>query len=171
MQSTVVIIAIGTLAIIAYSDMRWRRIPNELSLAITILGLTRIILGHGTVAAGPTLAASAAVFSAAFLLYWRGIVGGGDAKLVAAAALLIGYTDLFGFLFLMSLCGALLALAILVRDRFGARLWRPRRRPAGMPHPRPARERLAAPVRSTVPYGAAIAAAGMIMLISKNLFS
>jgi len=84
-QSAVVILAIGILAIIAYGDLRRRRIPNELSLAIAILGLTRMLLGDDAVAAGPTLAAAAAVFVAAFLLFWRGILGGGDAKLVARA--------------------------------------------------------------------------------------
>ena len=169
MQSAVVIIAIGVLAIIAYGDVCWRRIPNELSLAIAILGLTRIIFEHDAVAAGPTLAASAAVLVAAILLFWRGILGGGDAKLVAATAILIGYQDLFGFLFLMSLCGAVLALAILARDKLGARLWHLSRRPVGTPALTQAKRRLSLPVQSTVPYGAAIAAAGVTVLMFKNL--
>jgi len=166
-QSAVVILAIGILAIIAYGDLRRRRIPNELSLAIAILGLTRMLLGDDAVAAGPTLAAAAAVFVAAFLLFWRGILGGGDAKLVAATAILIGYHDLFRFLFVMSLCGGPLALAILGRDNLGPWLER-LSRPAGMPSAMEATGRIAAPMRSTVPYGAAIAAAGVIMLILKN---
>ena len=166
-QSAVVILAIGILAIIAYGDLRRRRIPNELSLAIAILGLTRMLLGDDAVAAGPTLAAAAAVFVAAFLLFWRSILGGGDAKLVAATAILIGYHDLFRFLFVMSLCGGPLALAILARDKLGPWLER-LSRPAGMPSATDATERITATARSTVPYGAAIAAAGVIMLILKN---
>jgi Flp pilus assembly protein protease CpaA len=65
---------------------------------------------------------------------------------------------LFSFLFLMSLCGGGLALAILARDKLGPRLWR-LSRPAGMPSAKIP----AAP--STVPYGVAIAAAGAITLI------
>jgi prepilin peptidase CpaA len=159
-QTAVLVLAIAILAIIAYGDMRTRRIPNALAVAIAMLGLVRIILVDDLVAAGQTLAAGTAVFAAAFLLFSRGIVGGGDAKLVAATALLIGYHDLFGFLFLMSLCGVPLALAVLARDKLGPWLRRLSHHPAMPPV-----ATTGAPMRSTVPYGAAIAAAGVIVLI------
>ena len=124
MQTAVVVVAIGILALIAYRDVRTRRIPNPLAIAIAILGLVRILLVNDPVAAGYTLAAGIAMLTAAFLLFWRGVLGGGDAKLIAATALLIGYQDLFGFLFLMSLCGAALALATLMSDKLGPWLWR-----------------------------------------------
>jgi len=50
MQTTILIVGMGILAVIAYGDVRTRRIPNVLSLAIAILGLLRIILGHDTAA-------------------------------------------------------------------------------------------------------------------------
>jgi prepilin peptidase CpaA len=134
------------------------------SLAIAILGLLRIILVHDPVAAGNTLAAGATIFVAAFVLFWRGAIGGGDAKLVAAMALLVSYRDLFSFLFLMSVCGGAFALAILARDKFRQRLRRPPRR-ASMPSSAEAVGHIAAPAPSTVPYGVAIAAAGVITLI------
>jgi prepilin peptidase CpaA len=160
MQTCVVVVGIGILALIAYGDVRTRRIPNALAIAIAILGLVRILLVNDPVTAGQTFAAGTAVFVAAFLLFSRGIVGGGDAKLVASTALLIGYHDLFGFLFLMSLCGAALALATLTRDKLRPWLWRLSHHPAMPPV-----ATTAAPMRSTVPYGAAIAAAGVIVLI------
>jgi len=159
-QTTILVLAIAILAIIAVADMRTRRIPNALSIAVATLGLVRMILVYDPVAAGQTFVAGTAVFAAAFLLFSRGIVGGGDAKLVAATALLIGYHDLFGFLFLMSLCGVPLALAVLARDKLGLWLWRLSHHPAMPPAATPA-----VPMRSTVPYGAAIAAAGVIVLI------
>jgi prepilin peptidase CpaA len=162
-QTAVLVVGIGILAVIAYGDVRTRRIPNALSVAIATLGLIRIILVHDPVAASHTFAAGTAVFVAAFLLFWRGAIGGGDAKLLAAMALLIGYRGLFSFLFLMSLCGGALALAILARDRLGLRLRRLSPL-ASMPFPMNA-ECIAAPTRSTVPYGVAIAAAGVITLI------
>jgi prepilin peptidase CpaA len=164
MQRALLGLAITVLAIIAFGDVRTRRIPNLLPAAIAILGIMRMILVHDPVVASQTLAAGTAVFAAAFLLFSRGIVGGGDAKLVAAVALLISYHDLFGFLFLMSLFGGALALVILARDKI-------RHRPLILS--RPGRisstthaggdSRAAAP--STVPYGVAIAAGGMITLI------
>src|ERR1700730_3390085 len=102
-QTAILVVGIGILGIISYGDVRTRRIPNALSLAIAILGVLRIILVDNPVSAGQTLAAGVALFAAAFLLFWRGAIGGGDAKLVAAMALLVGYHYLFGFLFLMSL--------------------------------------------------------------------
>ena len=163
MQTAVLVVGIGILAIIAYGDVRTRRIPNALSLTIATLGLIRIIIVDDPVDAGHTLMAGITVFLVAFLLFWRGAIGGGDAKLVAAMALLIGYHDLFSFLFLMSLCGGGLALAILARDKLGPRLWR-LSRPAGMPSAK-IPECIVAAAPSTVPYGVAIAAAGAITLI------
>jgi len=56
-QTATLIVGLGILAVIAYGDMRSRRIPNVLSLAIAILGLLRIMLVHDPVTAGHTLAA------------------------------------------------------------------------------------------------------------------
>jgi prepilin peptidase CpaA len=139
---------------VAYRDMRERRIPNVLCLTVATLGLTRILLAKNPVAAGYTLAAGAAILIVAFLLFWRGIIGGGDAKLIPAMVLLIGYRNLIDFLFLMSLCGGALALAIMARERFGPRCLRSR-----------PRESSGESTRSTVPYGVAIAVAGVITLI------
>jgi prepilin peptidase CpaA len=159
----------GILVIIAYGDMRTRRIPNVLSLAIAILGLLRIILGHDPVANGQTLAAAAAIFVAAFLLFWYGAIGGGDAKLAAATALLVGYHDLFSFLLLMSVCGGALALAMLACDTLRLWLWPwlPSQR-TGTPSATESARSIAASARPTVPYGVAIAAAGVVTLILNN---
>jgi prepilin peptidase CpaA len=164
-QRALLVLAITVLAIIAYGDVRTRRIPNLLTTTIVILGIMRMILVRDPVAASQTLAAGTAVFAAAFLLFSRGIVGGGDAKLVAATALLIGYHDLFGFLFLMSLFGGALALAILARDKIRHQpliLSRPGRISSSTTQ---AGGDSMAAAPSTVPYGVAIAAGGMITLI------
>jgi prepilin peptidase CpaA len=162
MHSMVLVAAVGVLAVIAYGDVRFRRIPNALCLAIATLGLIRIASARDALATSYTLLAAVGAFAATFLLFWRGVIGGGDAKLVTAMTLLIGHRDLFDFLFLMSLFGGALGLAALGREKLG---------------PKPARFRVAATARSlskgvpvaqgesTVPYGVAIAAAGVITLI------
>jgi prepilin peptidase CpaA len=155
-QTPILIVGMGILAVIAYGDMRTRRIPNGLSATIAILGLVRMIVDGDPITAAHTLAASAVVFAMAFLLFWRGVLGGGDAKLVAAMALLIGYHDLLSFLFLMSLCGGALALAILARDKLRLQRWHSPQSTVGP---------IALAAQSTVPYGVAIAAAGAITLI------
>ena len=167
MQTAILVVGVGILAVIAYGDVCTRRIPNALSLAIAILGLIRLVLVWDRVAAGHTIVAAAVIFASTFLLFRRGSIGGGDAKLITAMALLVGARDLVGFLFLMSLCGGALALAILARDRLGTR-WRGVPWPARMPSPTEATGSSAVAPRLTVPYGVAIAAAGVITLILKS---
>jgi prepilin peptidase CpaA len=169
-QTTILFVGISILGIISYGDVRTRRIPNVLSLAIAILGLLRIILVHDPVSAGHTLAAAVGIFAVAFLLFWKGAIGGGDAKLVTATALLVGYQDLFNFLFLMSVCGGGIALAMLARDTLRLQLWSPSRR-KGMLSATETVQRITAPVRSSVPYGVAIAAAGVVTLILNTSFA
>ena len=154
MQTAVLAIGIGILGLIAYTDVRARRIPNAASGAIAALGGLRMTLLCDLPAVGHTVAATAVVSAASLLLFRRGVIGGGDAKLAAAMTLLVGYADLFGFYLLMSLLGGAVALVILVQDELRTRLWPVQGSPAGAVRARP-----------TVPYGLAIAAAGAITLI------
>jgi prepilin peptidase CpaA len=163
------VLAIAILAVIAYGDMHTRRIPNALSAAIAMLGLTRMALVYDPAAAGHTLMASAAVFAAGFLFFWRGMFGGGDAKLVTAVTLLIGYHDLFGFLFLMSLCGGVLALAIVAREKVHRQRSIASRAVITYSATQ-ARGCAAETTRTTVPYGVAIAAAGVVTLVFETAF-
>jgi len=161
-QTIIAVLAMGAFTTAAYVDVRRRRIPNAISYLIGSLGLLRILLAGDPTAAGWTLAAAAAVLAIGFMFFWGGTFGGGDAKLLTGAVLLIGYQNLFGFLFLMSLFGGVLAVAILIGDRLIPRLRRVRRqRMAGPEAPAAARR----DVWPTVPYGVAISAAGMIVLV------
>jgi len=160
LQTIVVAVAIGILLAIAYGDVRTRRIPNELALGVGALGLLRMMLAGDASAPLYTLGAAAMVFAVAFLLFLRDLVGGGDVKLLTAAALLIGYHDLLSFLLLMSLCGAGISLAMLTADKLGPML-RHSPRAATLPAAEKSRD---TPGRLSVPYGVAIAAAGIVIL-------
>jgi prepilin peptidase CpaA len=161
-QTTIVILAMGAFIAAAYIDVRRRRIPNALSYMIGSLGLLRILLMGDPLTAGWTLAAAAGVLVVGFMFFWGGTFGGGDAKLLTGAVLLIGYHDLFSFIFLMSLFGGVLALAILIGDRLIPRLRRVRQ-PAVLPDATATAAKRE--VWPTVPYGVAISAAGMIILV------
>ena len=164
MQTIILPLATALFAIVAYVDLRTRRIPNELIVGFLALAAFRIALAGQPSAALYTLAASAALFVATFLLFWRGVFGGGDVKLMAASALLVGYHDLFEFLFVMSVCGALVAAAVLAVDRLGLR-------PVPCPQTTPGPEDHQTSARLTVPYGVAIAAAGVFTLLVQTLIS
>jgi Flp pilus assembly protein protease CpaA len=161
-QTIIVVAAMGAFIAAAYIDVRRRRIPNALSYLIGSLGMLRILLAVDPVTAGWTLAAAAGVLVVAFMFFWGGTFGGGDAKLLTGAVLLIGYRDLIGFLFLMSLFGAVLAVVILIGDRLIPKLRRVRQ-PAALPDATATVARR--DVWPTVPYGVAISAAGMIILV------
>jgi prepilin peptidase CpaA len=154
----VLIVGICIFAVVAYGDIRTRRIPNEMIVAILVLAAFRIAIDGDPRAGLFTLAASATLFVSTFLLFWRGLLGGGDVKLIGATALLVGYHNLFEFLFVMSVSGALMAVAVLARDRLG-------RRQATAP----AAEDQEISARLTVPYGVAIAAAGIVSLLVQYL--
>lgn len=57
--------------------------------------------------------AGLAVLAVTAFAFWRGVMGGGDAKLLAACALWTGWSELPRFLITTSLAGGLLALIIL----------------------------------------------------------
>jgi prepilin peptidase CpaA len=157
LQTVILILACSLYAGVAYWDIGTRRIQNEFIVGILLLAALRIALAGDPSAALYTVAAGAALFVATFLLFWRGLLGGGDVKLIGATALLIGYHDLSAFLFVMSISGALVAVAVLARNKLGLR---PATAPAAA-HPE-------TPARLTVPYGVAIAAASIVTLLVQS---
>ena len=165
MHSTVLAAAVGILFIVAYEDVRTRRIPNALSLATAALGLARIAFAGDSIDAGHTLAAAIITFAITFALFQRGAIGGGDAKILPATVLLIGYPELLGFLFLMGLCGGVLVLATLALERLDLCLRRFRREAYVSSTGQSDRDPVVSK-RSTVPYGVAVAIAGVITLIA-----
>jgi prepilin peptidase CpaA len=159
LQTIILLLGAVTLALVAYSDLRTRCIPNEFIVALLALACFRIALSGDPTAALYTLVASAALAVATFLLFWRGLLGGGDVKLMVASGFLIGYHDVLGFLVVMSVSGGLIAVAMLAGDRLKARAAAPLQE---------AQEKSA---RLTVPYGVAISVAGMMTLLVQCLQS
>lgn len=140
----------------AYGDVRTLRIPNMLVAAIAALGVLRLIVIGDLSTAVYTVGASVVILIVTFLLFWRGLLGGGDAKLLSATVLLVGYHDLFSFLFLMSICGVLVTLAILFIQKY-------------LPLYLGPRLAVCVPMaRLSVPYGVAIATAGGVTLFFQS---
>jgi prepilin peptidase CpaA len=153
----ILVLTIGLLGVIAYGDLRYLRIPNRLCAAVALLGVLRLVMAGDPSAAFYTLGLAVAIFLVMLLLFQRGIMGGGDVKLLAATILLIGYHDLFPFFIVMSLAGALLAVAVLI--------WH-----SNLPLYLGPRLAIAiAPTRpKAVPYGVAIAAAAIVFLLYQS---
>jgi prepilin peptidase CpaA len=153
LQTIILILGIALFGIVAYDDLKYLRIPNLLCIAVALLGALRLLVIGDASAALYTVGASATVFIATFLLFWRGILGGGDVKLLSATVLLVGYNDLFAFLVIMGICGAVVALAVLLIHNYVPLLLGPRLAV------------LVPKARLAVPYGVAIATAGTVTLL------
>jgi len=150
------------LVIAALHDVAARTIPNWTSLLLALLGIALRAM-DGKILAG--LALGLAVFAAAAFCWRRGWMGGGDVKLLGAAAIFVPPNDVGDMLVAITLAGGLVGLFYL-----GGRALV--RRVAAQPRARP-RALLARVMRAEhwrllrggpLPYAAAIAA-GTIYVI------
>jgi prepilin peptidase CpaA len=138
----------------AASDLLTMTISNRLSLALVVGFFAAAYVVEMSLAnVGWHLLAALAVLTVAFGCFSFGWIGGGDAKLAAAVSLWFGFTHLTDYLVLAALLGGVLTLMILA-----ARY---------MPLPslllrQPWIARLHA-ANSGIPYGIALAAAGLMI--------
>ncbi|MCO5130421.1 MAG: prepilin peptidase [Xanthobacteraceae bacterium] len=102
------------MAFAASSDLLTMTISNRVSLAL-VAGFFVLALasGMGMAAIGLHMAAGAAVLAVSFTCFALGWIGGGDAKVAAAAALWFGFEHLLVYLVYASLFGGALTLALL----------------------------------------------------------
>lgn len=144
----------------AVGDFRRLVIPNWLVLALCALWLPHIAAtGAVSLATIPaSVFAAAAVLAAGALLFARGLIGGGDVKLLAAASLWAGPSGVMRLLLMTALCGGALALAFLAAlDRLSG---------AGRRIPQPGAA-MVGTGGTPIPYGVAISAAALIVTIPR----
>jgi prepilin peptidase CpaA len=70
----------------AWSDIRWRKLPNALCLALGVLGLAVAAYGGGLAPAASGLAHAVIALIVGIGLFALGVIGAGDAKYYAASA-------------------------------------------------------------------------------------
>ena len=98
----------------AANDVVARIIPDTCSLALLLLGLSRLILIDGSASALADAATAAGVFTVLVMLCMAGLLGGGDAKLIAASTFFLGFERLADFFSTTALSGGILALLYLI---------------------------------------------------------
>ena len=139
------------MAYAASSDLLTMRIANSVSL-----GLVAAFLVIALIAGMPPqemllhLAVGVALLIAGMVLFGLNLVGGGDAKLLAAGGLWIGYDQLVPFLLCVTIFGGALALLLLAYRRLPATRCRCRRG-----------RHACTPRGKGMPYGIAIAAGAL----------
>jgi prepilin peptidase CpaA len=102
------------MAFAASSDLFTMTISNRVSLML-VGGFFALAAIAGVNAAEMVshLSAGCVVLVAGFGLFARGVIGGGDAKLAAAAALWLGFDHLLPYLLLASLLGGALSIGLI----------------------------------------------------------
>jgi prepilin peptidase CpaA len=94
----------------AFSDVRTRRIPNALVIALFVCGLAvNAFAGWHAVALDVAVAFS--ILVAGSVAFSFRLIGGGDVKLLAAAAGTLGYPLAVTFVLFTLLCGGVLGVA------------------------------------------------------------
>lgn len=136
----------------AVSDLRRFTIPNWICLALVVLyalrGATALWAGAAPAAWAFPVVPAFVVLAAGAAAFNRGWLGGGDVKLLAAAALWMPAGQVFDFLTLVALLGGGLAAVVLAITRL-----------------RPAAAGTAGVPGVRLPYGVAISGAAILMLI------
>jgi prepilin peptidase CpaA len=149
------------MAFAAANDLFTMKIPNRISLAligafVAIAVLTRMPLE----AFGIHVAIALGVLAATFVLFWMNMLGGGDAKLMAAGALWMGPDHIIEFLAYVTAFGGVLAIAMLAYRSF---------LPANA-FPLPGWARRLHKTGEGIPYGIAIAAGGLLLFPETAFF-
>lgn len=134
-------------------DVMTRRIPNSLIIGTTVLFLpAALATGMPVWIMSFHIATAAVLLVLGFGLFSFGVIGGGDAKMMAAAGLWLGFPCSILFITFSVLAGGLLAAAV--------GLWFVVTMEGGMQSAW--FDKAVAPLRPSVPYGFALAAGAIL---------
>lgn len=161
LSSSVLLIFPAALALAAATDLLTMTIPNRLSLALALaFAVAAPVAGLTWAQIGTHVAVGAAVLALGVALFAFNLFGGGDAKLLAAVALWIGLDPLLSYVVMVAIAGGMLSVLILGFRAIALP-------PALYRHDWIAR--LHAP-KSGIPYGIALAAAGLWIYPKTSIF-
>lgn len=153
LQFLIMVIFPAGLILAAVNDLATMTISNWIS--IVLIGAFCVL----SVAAGMPaeqiawhFAAAGLVLACCFTLFAFNVLGGGDAKLLTAAALWFGWNDLFTLIFMTAILGGPLCILLLMFRAYPLPLWAFNHAWLHKLHDR----------KAGVPYGVAICGAGLL---------
>ncbi len=117
-----VTLLLGLLALAVVTDLEAMRIPNRICLAIAALYPVHVLAAAGPVDWPGALAVAAAVFAFGLIPFCLGLMGGGDVKLMAAAALWAGPATALDFVLVTTFLGGVMAMVMVSPYRFAMAL-------------------------------------------------
>jgi len=143
-------------------DLFTMTIPNRISIVLVVaFGVAAAMTGIGWAGLANHVGAGLLMLCVGIGMFALGWLGGGDAKLLAATALWIGFDQLVPYLLVAGIAGGLLAIAILLYRSIMPPLWLARQAWALRLHAS----------RGGIPYGIALAAAGLHVFPSTGWFA
>lgn len=149
------------MAMAATTDLFTMTISNRLCLAIVVsFFVLAPFVGIGWAEMGWHLAAGFAVLIASFTLFAFGVIGGGDAKFAAGTALWLGHSFTIEYLLYGAIFGGQLTIAILILRRYPLPTFLSRIAWIDRLHD----------TKSGVPYGIALAIAGLVVYTDTPFF-
>jgi prepilin peptidase CpaA len=152
----------AAMAFAGATDLLTMTIPNRVSLALlAAFAAAAPLTGMPWSQFFSHLLAGFAMLALGILMFERGWLGGGDAKLLAAAVLWLGFENVVQYLFLVAALGGVLAAIILAYRGVVPPLWVATQPWAIRLHDR----------RTGIPYGIALAAAALWIYPSTNWFA
>jgi prepilin peptidase CpaA len=109
------------------TDLRWRRIPNWLTVSTLVLGFAlNALIAYPAPVEGVWLAAKGFAFAFALnlVMYMLHMTGAGDVKLLAAVGAMVGCSDFVGIFLLTAMIGGVLAIILMtIKGRVRQTLW------------------------------------------------
>ena len=141
------------------TDLRWRRVPNWITLPLPVLAIA-FTLPSGPWAVGREIVLIAALTLAGVALHAMGMLGGGDVKLIIGVGALLGYPACVSLLLYTAVAGGILALAAALVRRRASELVR------NVGVLLSSQGRYAASGGQTIPYAVAIAAGLVATILS-----
>ena len=162
--STTSCLEIALLLYVATIDIATRLIRNEICLALAFLGIIGGLANPMQL--GQSLVVAAVLFLVLFVIYQRGMIGGGDVKLLVALAVGLPLTGVVELLTVTALAGGVLAAMHMMMRH----LPHPKLAPAGSSLVRRVYvvERWRHLRHAPLPYGVAIACGGIWTILSKG---
>jgi prepilin peptidase CpaA len=149
--------AILLLVAAALWDAVTMTIPNYLVLAVLALFVASLTVDFVLADILYDLLAAVIIFVVCFVLFALGWLGGGDAKLAPGAVLWVGYDGFLEFVVAMTLIGGVLSIVLLVLR-------------GGLRAASASQDRLPVILQwaSPIPYGIAISAGAILMILLQN---
>jgi prepilin peptidase CpaA len=115
--------AVGVLAFVAiavYTDLKWRRIPNEITVSSLVIALILQTAFGGTTGLLTALGGFAVGFGILLLLWLTGGGGGGDVKLMGAAGAWVGPMPILMIFIGSALFAIACTMVMMVRQQLGS---------------------------------------------------